>query len=237
MTILNKQILLFTEDQLTSSQADSHASHIALLENEKGKGMNAIYGQKCLEQFKRLSQPGLWAKTFAGLLIGMEDWYSTKCKLIWKLKGTKSNRFYFQLAVSKLPTKGIEFGLLPTPATMDTNTNLEKIDSRRKRLKKRHTGRNGTTRTGNGFGVTLNELLLRGLLPTPTARDYRSGFNPENGKLEERMNHSRGVNLHEHLQRESIGENFQLNTRFVMEMMGFPPNWTELPFQNGEKKV
>jgi len=29
----------------------------------------------------------------------------------------------------------------------------------------------------------------------------------------------------------------QLNPRFVAEMMGFPPNWTELPFQNGEQKV
>jgi hypothetical protein len=26
----------------------------------------------------------------------------------------------------------------------------------------------------------------------------------------------------------------QLNPRFVAEMMGFPPNWTELPFLSGE---
>jgi len=30
------------------------------------------------------------------------------------------------------------------------------------------------------------------------------------------------------------GTSSQLNPRFVMEMMGFPPNWTELPFLNGE---
>ena len=29
----------------------------------------------------------------------------------------------------------------------------------------------------------------------------------------------------------------QLNPRFVAEMMGFPPNWTELPFQSGEQKA
>lgn len=29
----------------------------------------------------------------------------------------------------------------------------------------------------------------------------------------------------------------QLNPLFVAEMMGFPPDWTELPFLNGEKKV
>jgi DNA (cytosine-5)-methyltransferase 1 len=30
------------------------------------------------------------------------------------------------------------------------------------------------------------------------------------------------------------GKSSQLNPRFVMEMMGFPPDWTELPFRNGE---
>ena len=29
----------------------------------------------------------------------------------------------------------------------------------------------------------------------------------------------------------------QLNPRFVAEMMGFPPTWTELPFLNGDKKA
>src|SRR5690554_5868548 len=33
------------------------------------------------------------------------------------------------------------------------------------------------------------------------------------------------------------GKTSQLNPRFVMEMMGFPPDWTELPFLNGETKV
>lgn len=33
------------------------------------------------------------------------------------------------------------------------------------------------------------------------------------------------------------GKTFQLNPLFVAEMMGFPVNWTELPFQNGETKV
>lgn len=33
------------------------------------------------------------------------------------------------------------------------------------------------------------------------------------------------------------GKSSQLNPQFVMEMMGFPPNWTELPFRDGEKKA
>lgn len=29
----------------------------------------------------------------------------------------------------------------------------------------------------------------------------------------------------------------KLQEKFVAEMMGFPPDWTVLPFQNGESKV
>jgi len=32
---------------------------------------------------------------------------------------------------------------------------------------------------------------------------------------------------------EVTGAGSQLNPRFVAEMMGFPPNWTEFPFLNG----
>jgi len=36
---------------------------------------------------------------------------------------------------------------------------------------------------------------------------------------------------------QTISKTSQLNPRFVAEMMRFPTNWTELPFQNGEIKV
>jgi len=39
------------------------------------------------------------------------------------------------------------------------------------------------------------------------------------------------------LPNQETGESSRLNPRFVAEMMGFPPNWTELPFQNGETKA
>jgi len=105
----------------------------------KAQRMNATCGQKCLEQFARFPRVGLWAKTFAGLLIGMKGWYSTKCKLTWKLKGTKSNRFYFQLVPSTLPTEGTEYGsadgeILPTPtATSDPKGGCTRPNPKRQR--------------------------------------------------------------------------------------------------------
>jgi hypothetical protein len=227
---LQKQTSLFTEAQLMFLPEDSHASRTAWPESVKAKTMSATSGRTCLEQYQRFSPATLWAKTFPALLIGTEGWYSKRCKLTWKLKGTKSHRLYFQLAALTRPIEGTEYGLLPTPVVMDTNGgNLEKIDQRRARAKAK--GING-----NGFGVTLTELANRGMLPTPTARDLRSGFSQGSKAFEKRKLQSRGVNLHEHIQRE-IGQNFQLNPRFVMEMMGFPPDWTELPFLNGGTKV
>lgn len=222
------------------SQAGSHdhASHTAQQESEKAKTMTATSGRKCLEQFGKFNRAGSWAKTFAGLLIGMEGWYSTRCKLIWKLKATKCSRFYFQLQVSELRTGEIGYGLLPTPIVVDSagTTALEKIDARRKRMKERNNGKNGMNYSGNGFGQTLGEMMQRGLLPTPAARDYRSGFAIESDVMKNRMTNARGVNLHEHIQRQ-IGNNFQLNPLFVGEMMGFPIDWLTGPFlQNQEQE-
>lgn len=97
METLPRQTSLFGEDELTSLQADSHVSHTAKQGNDLVRKTSAIYGQRCLERFERFNRAGSWARTFAGLLIGMEGWSSMRCKLTWSLRGTKSNRFYFQL--------------------------------------------------------------------------------------------------------------------------------------------
>jgi len=302
-------------EQLTLFQEGSHANPIQRQENDLEKQMTDTSGRKCLERFERLPRPGLWAKTYAALLIGMEGWYSTKCRLTWKLVGTKSNRFFFQLAPSTLPTEGIGFGLLPTPkateieenyddwkarmkasgnpknvgkttanigtmavsgllptpTVMDTNQgDLDKIDQRRIRAKQ-------TSKNGNGFGITIGELANRGLLPTPisseihhaervkklkesgaeTMASRKLGASRPNGLMDfldfnqmlptpttrdangiehspSQKNKSRLAPDIATMYEQTHGKTSQLNPRFVLEMMGFPPDWTELPFQSGE---
>lgn len=154
MTTSQKQTSLFTEEQLTCLRVDFHVNHTAQREKDSGKRTNAIYGPKCLEQFGRFNRPGLWAKTFAGLLLGMEGWYSTRCKLIWKLKATKYSRFYFQLQGLTLPTKDIECGLLPTPTSSLGGDNF-----------------NSPAVTQRGHGKNLTGVAKNLLLPTPQAID------------------------------------------------------------------
>lgn len=109
--------LPFGETVSTFSPADSRASRSASPVIEKAREMTAISGRRCLELFGRFVPAGSWAKTFPELLIGRRDWFSSRCVLTWKMRGTKSNRMYFQLVVSMPHTEGIEYGLLPTAQT------------------------------------------------------------------------------------------------------------------------
>ena len=242
-----KQISLFTEEALTSSQGDSHANPIPQQGKEKERKMNAIYGPKCCEQLGKFSHVGSWAKTFSALLIGQGDWYSTRCKLIWKLKGTKYGRMYFQLRPLALPIEGTEFGLLPTPTAMDSTNATATMKS-------------SQVKEGSMHSVTLTRAISMGMLPTPNQRDYKD--NVGNGKDAPSIGVTRGYSLGQKINlmlptliasncgdkvtrlenqdlltkraRLETGTTSQLNPRFVLEMMGFPPDWTELPFLNGE---
>ena len=245
----------------------NHANHTALQENDLEKKMTATSGRKCLDVFEKFNRVGLWAKTFSALLIGQGDWFSTKCNLTWKLKATKYKRMYFQLAPSTPRTGGIGFGLLPTIRANQVNgcnLNSENLANRNKgnieeTVAKWVTGLLPTPQAidGNGHGRDLRlkkdcnrdpeqpgswrgdlkDFAVKGLLPTPTAHDFRSTHAENSQAYQNRMQHHRGVPLVEHMQREMDGKSFQLNPPFVAEMMGFPPDWTELPFLNGETKA
>ena len=151
MQTSRKQISMFTEEEFQSCQAASLVNPTQVLESDSEKRMNATCGPKCLEQFEKFSHVGSWAKTFSALLIGMEGWYSKRCRLTWKLKGTKSNRLYFQLVQSTLPTEEIESGLLlGTPRAQER--------SRSERFRK------GRTPTPSEYAEQFKGLLL-----TPTS--------------------------------------------------------------------
>lgn len=124
MKTYEQQTLQFGEDGLTCFPEDSPVNRSARQGKEKERRTTATYGRKCFEQFARFPRVGSWAKTFSELLIGTGEWYSSRCALTWRLKGTKFNRMYFQLAASVLPINGIEFGsshvgLWKTPVAAD----------------------------------------------------------------------------------------------------------------------
>jgi hypothetical protein len=100
-------------------------------------------------------------------------------------------------------------GLLPTPTAMDSTNATATMKSTQ-------------VKEGSMHSVTLTRAMSMGMLPTPQAQEGEKITGNENqDSMTKRV-------------RQMTGTTSQLNPRFVAEMMGFPPNWTELPFQSGE---
>ncbi|MEG1693465.1 MAG: hypothetical protein RR312_08755, partial [Bacteroidales bacterium] len=140
----------------------------------------------------------------------------------------QSSRLLFQLVPSVRPIDGIEFGLLPTPKACDCQGGGAKT----------MTGRRIARPSGQTFSVGLRDMAASRLLPTPVASDHMGGSTRTD------PNRQFSCSLKDYIHGEAqqkdealIGRSSQLNPRFTLEMMGFPVNWLDTPFQiqNGEK--
>jgi len=144
--------------------------------------------------------------------------------------GTPSNRLLFQLVPQAHPTDATEFGLLlKTPTVMDGEVSSGK--------KNPTSGDSGTLAQEimSEYQPTMMKLAM---LPTPNAFDWNTARTKEKWEEDKKKHKEKGVNLHMNLRqgaRLMSGKASQLSPLFVEEMMGFPKNWTALPFQSGEK--
>jgi hypothetical protein len=75
-------------------------------------------------------------------------------------------------------------------------------------------------RTGKKRQITLADAVRRQMLPTPAARDWKSGT-------------GRQENGHTPQLPEVIGG--QLNPQFVSWLMGFPVDWCDMPEERAEE--
>lgn len=220
MEILQKQISMFGEEKLTSLPEDSLVNHTHRQGNKREKQITATSGRRCLEQLDKFSQVGSLAKTFLAFLIGKGEWYSTKSKLIWKVQGLSyCHLVYCRLVAKTLRTAGKDFGLwptvilLPTPKSTEIDETLEQWEKRRQNPKAKMMGPSLT--------------VVAKMLPTPMKDDYKGRQKTENWVGNDLCSVLQPIN--------NNGKISQLNPRFVAEMMGYPPNWLELPFQNIEQ--
>ncbi len=215
METLPNQTSLNLEIQSTSSLEASLVSRTAQRAKEKEKTMPVTSGPKCFELFEKSDRATLWGRMFMDSLLGTADLFSTRCVLTWKMKVTPYGRLLFQLQPSTPRTEETAFGLLPTPRAQESHRQLTN-------------GQNISHSTGVKYGASVTQLAKAGLLPTPKTQDSRHALR-DRGKS----------NLGEEMSQwgQDNGKGSRLNPRFVAEMMGFPPDWTELPFLNGETKA
>lgn len=244
-------------ERSTCYQGDFPVSPTALQARGWERKTPGTSGRTCLEQYGQSVPGGSWQRMFADLLVGTGAWSSTRCSLIWKLRDTKSSRSFFQLLASTPPIEGNGSGssdaegakrtdrgagqLQPT-STTGANSNSRNAVQRLGKALQRHGVALGLAQVAEiSLGILPREFdnwqqvpdHYRRLLPTPTAAsDARGGCtrrepHRQNGNLANAMHGIFGTH----------GGSSQLNPLFVMEVMGFPPDWTVLPFQNGGQKA
>ncbi len=213
-----------TLDELIYLQEGSHANPTHSPESERERRTSATCGPRCCALFENAPRATSWAKTFAALLVGMEGWSSKRCALTWKLKGTPYNRSYFQLAVLAHPTEETASGLLPTPMAQSRETDKEKTLKRKEKY------------GGMRRAMYLENYLAMGMLPTPAARDTQGPVKAGKRVTKTGKTQNYGKQLPNIVQ-DIAGKGSQLSPLFVEEMMGFPKNWTALPFQSGDEKA
>ena len=230
----------------TSSQPDTHASHLVRPGSDEARKMTVTSGRKYLPLCKQSGRLGAFSRMF----LDTSAWASTKCYLTWKAKATPSNRLLFQLAPSMPRTDAIESGsLLHTP----TATANQMTPSMRNRdagswanprqmiptpTANDHIERNSTSSEAvnplTGKSVSLDRFVKfwpdeetqqsgqPRMWPTPTANEDAAGT--PNGKMQRQLGNHPDV-------RGTTPEEWQrgsLNPQWVEWLMGYPEGWTDL---------
>jgi hypothetical protein len=170
----------------------------------------------------------------------IEEW--TKIAEIFQVTEQMNGRMMEQTSIEWT-------GMLPTPTAMDSTNATATMKSTQ-------------VKEGSMHSVTLTRAMAMGMLPTPQASEGHKGsktYNPKSqmgsglsamagsgmlptptasdknqGTIIIHPTYPRHTDLNNFVSQQ-IGKNSQLNPRFVAEMMGFPPTWTELPFLSGER--
>ena len=112
--------------------------------------------------------------------------------------------------------RAMAMGMLPTPTLQDARIGINNIGGSQHRAER------------GSIALADIALGLTGMLPTPATRDYKGARSTE---ALEKSGRNHTNSLPDSF--NQTGKPSQLNPRFVLEMMGFPPDWTELPFLNG----
>jgi hypothetical protein len=107
--------------------------------------------------------------------------------------------------------------MLPTPTAMDSTNATATMKSTQ-------------VKDGSMHSVTLTRAMAMGMLPTPTAQIVKHGHSE---KYWDNIIGKRQMDI-AMWNAEINGKTSQLSPQFVMEMMGFPTDWTLLPFLSGE---
>ena len=205
--------LPLTELPLTPSVAASPAKTSALPERE-----SALMAREadCGANLPALSEKSARLGSLLKTCLLSELAAQTGFSLIWKRSATPGGRVWWVLSMSERRTSAIGSGLLPTPRaegmdSMGADVTKSLLTAARLWPTPNTVDAKGGTRTGKGQ-VQLCHVVK---VPTPTARDWKSGSHA----TQEERGRIAGPTLAE-------WTGGQLNPPWVEWLMGFPVGWT-----------
>lgn len=234
-------------DESILSAGASLASRSPKLGNSELRRTTATSGRRCAKSLHSADPLGSLVK----MLLASSRWHSTMCWLTWKVSATPRGRLLFQLAPSMRVTEGTESGSLlatPTAKANQLAPSMKKWPSCAAMLPTPTATSYGSNQGGAAGRVgkvrySLSAMAQKGLLPTPTARDWKDGTaqscqNVEPNGLLGRVVHllptpracsglrSSGMNRTELTTQQGVPGS--LNPAWVEWLMGFPEGWTDL---------
>ena len=216
MTSTHSQLELVS---LTALQEDSPARTFPWQEIKKEslKNPDQVCFTPLCESYAWYDQDSLSWKTWQRSLI--TDW--TSFSESFPKQGTMQNgQLYLQVHWEAV-TEEVDGGALPTPTTMDHLPPR----SMRSMIKQTQVHRKGRTKLANLREAVNPQTVklfdhLRGMLPTPTARDYK-------GRSSVKWKEDYGQrNIPDVL--TQTGDSMSVSPYFLEEVMGYPLGWTEL---------
>lgn len=217
--------------------------------------MTATSGRRLYELYASwMPPPESPLGAFSRMLLATSVWGSTRCFLTWKLKATPHGRLLFRLAPSTPRTGETECGLLPTMRAgltgnitqkrcNDKNRNLEKALALMMFPTPHASCSTGAGTSGRQGGMNLQTAVA--FLPTPAARDWKSGKSNQHGKNSRPLNevillptpkankpegysgHGFRPTLNQVVTGEDKPVSGSLCPEFVREMMGYPTGWLD----------
>lgn len=236
-TLEHSQPTLFDETELESMSfaAVSRARIYHSPETSPASAGNAAaYGQKSpalLASLDPVSSSWRTSQTCLAALLNNQADGLAEYSATWPRSGTMRSGIAYQLSPLAPLTDATGCGLLPTPVKYDAtpggpNNHYRGLGN----LAKHHwpTPRANDAEKRGNFDLTnpRNGLAAASRrFPTPCARDWRAGEDPESRRARQSATgerHSPNLN-------DVVAPNGHLNPNWVEWLMGFPIGWTGLP--------
>lgn len=165
----------------------------------------------------RASIPGGWKKEFVGIMAKSIRWGSRRCSLSWRAISSPLKRMCLQISVRRSPDAD-RSALLPTPVASDGTRGRSRIP-----VIKDGKPANISTK-GVSYGISIGQLAMAGLLPTPGAGLSGGKCNVDRGKGNPEYHIAAKL-------KPSVSSR-RVSALFVGEMMGFPESWLVSPFRD-----